>query len=125
MVSSRFFCLVFIREIISRYDEIYNESISYLTRIAILRSFSRLAGENRGLSKDILEEVVDHLLRGLNDKVVNVRLVAARGIEEAVGVLDKGIFNAKVLPVLEQIVKEDSDDDCKYFAQQAINAFSG
>lgn len=113
------------REIIPRYDEIYNESISYLTRITVLRSISRLAYDSRGLAKDLADDIVDHLLRGLSDRVVNVRLVAARGVIEISGVLDKSIFNAKLLTILEQIVTEDPDDDCKFYAQEAITAFSG
>jgi hypothetical protein len=76
------------------------------------------------LSKDLAEEVVVQLLRGLNDKVVNVRMVSARGLEEMSSSLDNGIWNAKALPALEQIVLKDSDDDCKFYAQQAIDSFS-
>lgn len=134
------------REILPRYDEIYNQSISYLTRITVLRSFSRLAlmeksdgdaseedvggGDAKmtvSLSKELADEVVEHLLRGLSDKVVNVRMVAARGVEEmaTAGVLGADLYNAKLLPALEQIVTKDPDDDCKFFAQQAIDAYSG
>jgi serine/threonine-protein phosphatase 2A regulatory subunit A len=113
------------REIVPRYVGIYDDSISYLSRITVLRSFSQLAIENRGgLSKDLAEEVVVQLLRGLNDKVVNVRMVSARGLEEMSSSLDNGIWNAKALPALEQIVLKDSDDDCKFYAQQAIDSFS-
>ena len=38
--------------------------------------------------------------------------------------MDKGIFNVKLLPTLEQKMTQDSDEDCKYFAQQAIEAFT-
>lgn len=134
------------REILPRYDEIYNQSISYLTRITVLRSLSRLAlmeksdgdaseedvggGDAKmtvSLSKELADEVVEHLLRGLSDKVVNVRMVAARGVEEmaTAGVLGADLYNAKLLPALEQIVTKDPDDDCKFFAQQAIDAYSG
>ncbi len=112
------------REIIPRYDAVYNDSISYLTRVTILRSFSRLGCDEKGLSSDLLDEVADHLVRGLTDRVVNVRVVAARGIQEMAAFMDKGIFNSKLLPTLEQIVTQDSDEDCKYFAQQAIEAFT-
>jgi len=124
------------REIVPRYVGIYQESISYLSRVTVLRSFSRLAvvengngvngGGNggHGLSKDLADEIADHLLKGLGDKVVNVRMVSARGLEEMSSSLDHGVWNAQVLPVLEQIVTEDPDDDCKFYAQQAIESFN-
>lgn len=113
------------REIFPRYVSIYDDSISYLSRITVLRSFSQLAIDNKGvLSKDLAEQIVDQLLRGLSDKVVNVRMVSARGLEEMIGSLDNGIWNAKVLPALEQRVLEDADEDCKFYAQQAIDSLS-
>lgn len=118
------------REIVPRYVGIYQESISYLSRVTVLRSFSRLAmvvdgnSGGDGLSKDLADEIADLLLKGLGDKVVNVRMVSARGLEEMSSSLDHGVWNSKVLPVLEQLVTEDPDDDCKFYAQQAIESFN-
>ncbi len=116
------------KQLIPVYDDIYTGATSYLNRVTILKSYSRLASGNRNLSSDssdLLNDIVQHLVRGLSDKVVNVRVVAARGVEEIAGVVDKGIFNSILRPLLEQIVADDPDDDCKYFAQRAITAFSG
>lgn len=115
------------REIIPRYMNIYNSSVSYLTRITVLKSFSRLANcEDDGrLSPDLANEVTLLLLKGLDDKVVNVRMVAAKGLEDMKLALDDGILNSKILPALEQIVTDDPDEDCKFYAQNAINNLSG
>jgi len=113
------------REVMSRYVLIYDESISYLTRITVLRSLSRLGNENKSLSKELAQEIAGQLMRGLDDRVVNVRMIAAKGLEEMAVALEKGYAEGKVMPALEQIVTTDVDDDCKFFAQQAIDAFSG
>lgn len=112
------------REIMGRYVSIYDDSISYLTRITVLRSFSRLATEQKSLSKDLGQEIGIQLLRGLDDRVVNVRMVAARGMEEMAGALDKGFINGKVMPALQETVTTDVDDDCRFYAQLAIDACS-
>lgn len=108
------------KEIMKRYVDIYDKSISYLSRITVLRSFSRLASGKEGLSTELAEEIATQLLRGLSDKVVNVRLVAARGLNEMGSTLDEGFLNARVLPALQQIVDDDDEDvDCKYFSMAA------
>lgn len=114
------------REIVPRYLNICNGSISYLTRTTVLKSFSRLGNEQKGnLSTELSNELVEQLLIGLNDRVSNVRMVAAKGLEELNTSIDSGLLNAKVIPALQQIVQEDPDEDCKFFADKAISTLTG
>jgi serine/threonine-protein phosphatase 2A regulatory subunit A len=109
------------RSLIPRYTSIYNDSNSYLTRITILRSMSKLASDKNVVKEDLVEQVVNLLLKGLNeDTVVNVRIVSAKGFEEISESLSEAMTNAKIIPALQRIVTEDSDEDCKFFAQHAI-----
>lgn len=114
------------REIVPRYLNICNGSISYLTRTTVLKSFSRLGNEQKGnLDTELSNELVEQLLIGLNDRVSNVRMVAAKGLEELNTSIDSGLLNAKVIPALQQIVQEDPDEDCKFFADKAISTLTG
>lgn len=108
------------REIIPHYIKIYEESPSYLSRMTVLRSFSKLALAETGLTSSVLESVVNQLLRGLEDNVANVRIVAAKGLAEISNVVDDAIMSVKIRPALEARVASDEDEDCKYFAENAL-----
>ena len=59
--------------------------------------------------------------------MANVRMVAAQGLAKIVaeGGRDAGsdaLWDAKVQPALSARVAEDEDDDCKFFAQIALDA---
>lgn len=112
-------------QILPKYTEVYNGSNSYLTRTTVLRSFSNLSGAQASLTKELLDQVVTLLLRGLEDRVPNVRMIAAVGLGNISTVVDPGLLNSKIQPALQQRVTEDEDEDCKYFAQQAIETTSG
>lgn len=111
--------------ILPRYLEVYNSATSYLTRITVLRSFSNLSGAETSFTKELLDQVVNLLLRGLEDPVPNVRMIAGVGLGAMSTVVDKGLLNSKILPALQKSVTEDEDEDCKFFAQQAIEVTSG
>lgn len=111
--------------ILPHYTEICSGQTSYLTRITILRSYSKLALAETGLTPDLLEEIVQNLLKALEeDPVANVRIVAAKGIGEIAAVVDSEIVTSKILPVLKGRTAEDEDADCKYFSQVAMDLFS-
>ena len=110
-------------QILPRYVEVYEGATSYLTRITVLRSFSNFAGAEKSCTVNVIEAVIDLLLRGIEDPVPNVRMVAAEGLGEISKVADKGLLTGKIQPALQRCVTEDSDDDCKHFAQKAIDAF--
>lgn len=114
------------KEILPRYLALYEGSSSYLTRITVLRSFAELVHDGGANGHSLLEEVLNLILKGLEDKVANVRMVAAQGLAKilAEGGKDAGeaIWDAKVQPALSARVTEDDDDDCKFFAQIALDA---
>lgn len=113
------------KAIIPRYISVYDQSTSYLIRITILKSLSKLASDSSQPHPELMEQVVNHLMKALTgDPVVNVRIVSAQGFEEISAKLSQAITNAKIIPALQQIVTEDLDEDCKFFAQHAIDTLS-
>jgi hypothetical protein len=106
----------------------YEESTSYLTRITVLRSYASLAqkeGENENnLSAPLMEQIVDVLLKGLKDRVANVRLISARGlgIVTISGQCDEAMMSGRVVPALQDCVTMEEDIDCKYQCQLALEA---
>ena len=135
------------REILPHYVRIYDESSSYLTRITVIRSFAALASadpdappsatnalESGGEPLDsesppndadippsLLDDVVSQMIRGLDDRVANVRMVSARGLAGMMGKCTDSFLNAKVKPALNTCAMEDDDDDCRYFSQVALD----
>jgi len=111
------------REILPHYLRIYEESSSYLTRITIIRSFAELVKDGGGAAYGhaLLEDVLSLMLKGLRDKVANVRMVAAQGLA-TVASGDEAIWSARVQPELMARVTEDDDEDCKFYAQVALDA---
>ena len=136
------------REIFPHYVRIYDESSSYLTRITILRSFAALASADpdapisatkslesggepldsespasyAGISLPLLEDVVSLMLRGLDDRVANVRMVSAKGLAGMLSKCDASVLNSKVRSGLSTRANEDEDDDCRYFSQLALDS---
>mmetsp|Transcript_4876 Transcript_4876/g.13851 ORF Transcript_4876/g.13851 Transcript_4876/m.13851 type:complete len:708 (-) Transcript_4876:334-2457(-) len=119
------------KEILPQYQRIYEDSPTYLTRITIVRSFAALANadpdappEKQGgevsIPAGLLEDIVTLMLRGLNDRVPNVRMVAARGFALMTAPCEEALITSKVKPALSARLTEDEDDDCKYFVQIAV-----
>lgn len=109
------------RAILPLYVRIYDESTSYLTRISVLRSYSKLVMADTGMTPGLMEEIVTHLVKALEeDQVANVRIVAAKGLAEVAHEVEEGLLNAKILPALQTRASEDDDVDCQYFAQAAL-----
>lgn len=108
-------------EILPHYTKIYDESSSYLTRITILRCFSALS-ECEDLPPALLEAVLNQMIKSLNDRVANVRMVTARGLANLMKQCEEAVLVGKIRPALSQRVMEDEDEDCKYFAQLALDA---
>jgi len=107
-------------EILPHYIKIYDESTSYLTRITILRCVAALSAcEN--LHPLLLEGVVNQMIKSLNDRVANVRMVAARGLIPLTKQCEEALIVSKLRPALSQRVMEDEDEDCKFFAQLALD----
>lgn len=123
-------------EVLPRYGSIYDESTSYLSRIAVLRSYSSLISGKDGEKHDegksresiggssagrvLIDDVVDKLLRGLDDRVANVRMVAAKALADVSSECGDGLLNTRVKPALNARVDEDEDEDCKEYAKEAL-----
>ena len=78
----------------------------------------------KGLTSALCEAIVNQLLRGLEDKVANVRMVAAKGLGDIAPSVEKGLMKGKIRPALETVVQQEEDDDAKYYAEQALEACS-
>jgi|EP00970_Alexandrium_tamarense_P013827 serine/threonine-protein phosphatase 2A regulatory subunit A len=115
-------------QILPHYMRMYEETTTYLTRITVLRSFAALAekdGENENnLSAPLMEQIVNILLKGLKDRVANVRLISARGlgIVTISGQCDEAMMNGMVVPALTECVTTEEDIDCKYQCQLALES---
>ncbi|KAL7487346.1 hypothetical protein ACHAW6_012945 [Cyclotella cf. meneghiniana] len=116
------------QHILPHYTAMYEESTSYLTRITVLRSYAALAekeGENENsLSVPLIEQIVNILLKGLKDRVANVRLISARGlgIVSISGQCDAAMLNGRIVPALTECLMSEEDPDCKYQCQLALEA---
>jgi len=113
-------------ELLLQYKSIYDDSTSYLTRITVLRSYAALLCH---MHPQLLEEVITQLLKGLKDKVANVRMISAKGIHQMYKqekeVVSGVLMQTKIIPALTQCIKEEEDEDCRYFVQLALDTCSG
>ncbi|KAL7467553.1 hypothetical protein ACHAXS_007802 [Conticribra weissflogii] len=115
-------------EILPAYTRMYEESTSYLTRVTVLRSFAALTkklGESENeVSAPLMEQIVSIMLKGLKDRVPNVRMIAARGMRSVIisGQCDGAILSSQVGPALSDCAKSENDPDCKYQCQLALEA---
>ena len=83
--------------------------------------FGELVKDGGASGHALLEDVMSLMLRGLGDKVPNVRIVAAQGLAKASN-RDDAVWASRVQPALTARVAEDDDVDCKFFAQIALDA---
>uniref|UniRef100_A0A6S9ACQ1 TOG domain-containing protein n=2 Tax=Ditylum brightwellii TaxID=49249 RepID=A0A6S9ACQ1_9STRA len=109
------------RQILPHYTRIYDESSTYLTRITILRSYAALADEKDYVNETLLDQMLNLILRGLDDPVANVRMVAARGLGNVCKLCETPIIEGKLRPALTARLSDDEDDDCKFYAQIALD----
>lgn len=111
------------REILPIFSRIYGDSSSYLTRISVLRSYSKLNEAETGMTPGLMELIVGVLVKALEeDRVANVRIVAAKGLADVASGVERGMCEAKILPALQNRASDDEDVDCQFFAQAALEA---
>jgi hypothetical protein len=69
-------------------------------------------------------QVIDQLLRGIVDKVANVRMVTAEGFFAIVtnGECDADVIASKVKPALEQALSNEEDTDCQAILSDCLQA---
>ncbi len=115
-------------EILPHFAKIYDDSNSYLNRITVLRCYAALTekhGDNENnVSPELMKQIVATMLRGLKDKVPNVRLTAARGLGYVTisGQCDDATMNAVVIPALSECITTDPDWDCKFQCELALSS---
>jgi len=112
--------------LLPHHVRIYNQnSNTYLVRITILRAHVETAAECQ--TGPLFDETVAQILRGLSDKVPNVRMVAALGLQKVLagGEADASVVAGQIRPALEAAVRDDADEDCRMACQQALDHIGG
>jgi hypothetical protein len=82
-------------------------------------------GDNENnVSPELMKQIVATMLRGLKDKVPNVRLTAARGLGYVTisGQCDDATMNTVVIPALSECITTDPDWDCKFQCELALSS---
>jgi serine/threonine-protein phosphatase 2A regulatory subunit A len=131
------------QNILPQHVRIYNHAASgsYLIRITILQAHAATAVACTGKSSSggsanaaasasttLWNDVVLQMLRGLMDKVANVRMVAALGLAKIVQAIgshgdpqQQAVKEAQIIPALEKRLQEEGDSDCRAAITLALN----
>jgi len=115
-------------EILPHFTTMYEESHSYLSRITVLRCFSALAvkhgEEELNIFPELMNQIVALCVKGLSDKVANVRMSAAVGLRLIAisGQCDDSTMSSQVVPALTECINDELDMDCKYQCQLALES---
>jgi len=108
-----------VQSLLPQHIKIYDHSAnSYLMRITILHGHAQMAVATK--SGHLFFQVIDQLLRGVSDKVANVRMVAGKGLLLIIndGGCDQDVIASKVKPAVEQAMSTEEDIDCQeYFSE--------
>jgi serine/threonine-protein phosphatase 2A regulatory subunit A len=124
-----------IQHILPQHVRIYNHAASgsYLIRITILQAHAATAvaceedlGSGAAAGGGTLwNDTVLQILRGLVDRVANVRMVAAQGLANIVTAEDPAqvaVIQAQILPALEARMADEEDADCRDACSEALAA---
>lgn len=121
-----------VQHILPQHVRIYNHAASgsYLIRITILQAHAETAaacqtGNAAAGGGTLWNDTVLQILRGLQDKVANVRMVAAQGLTKVVTADDPAqvaVVQAQIMPALEKRMAEEEDPDCRQACSEAIAA---
>mmetsp|Transcript_31553 Transcript_31553/g.47691 ORF Transcript_31553/g.47691 Transcript_31553/m.47691 type:complete len:609 (-) Transcript_31553:1564-3390(-) len=112
-----------VQSLLPQHIKIYElSSNAYLMRMTILRAHAEMATASK--TGHLFFQVIDQLLRGTDDKVANVRMVATKGLLKVIknGECDKDVIVSKVKPALEQALASEEDIDCQYLFTECLNA---
>lgn len=105
------------QHIFPQHLRIYNHAASgsYLIRITILQAHAQTAMACG--SSQLWNDLVAQLLRGISDKVPNVRMVAAEGFRGVFLAVEdpaqRAMVISQVVPALEARLAEEEDIDCR------------
>ena len=100
-----------ISNLLPQHIKIYDQSTSaYLIRMTILKGHGEIACQAK--SGSLFFQAVEQLLRGLKDRVSNVRMVSCQGLLESIKVGDESVVSSQIRPALEQAMQTEQDPDC-------------
>jgi serine/threonine-protein phosphatase 2A regulatory subunit A len=106
-----------VQHLVPQHVRIYNHAASgsYLIRITILQAHAATAVACSGT---LWNDVVLQILRGLADKVANVRMVSALGLAKVIQRADgdaqqQAVVDAQIRPALEKRMQDEEDIDCR------------
>jgi HEAT repeat protein len=109
---------------------IYDESVSYLIRITIVKCLESIASTSADMNNrskmttpSLSDSIVDHLLTALNDKIPNVRTSAIKSLSNLAEMCDRSTVQNKIRPALFIRARDDQDFDCRFFAQSGMDRF--
>jgi serine/threonine-protein phosphatase 2A regulatory subunit A len=112
--------------LLPHHIRIYNQgSDTYLIRITILNAHIETALACQ--SGSLWQEVTAQILRGLDDKVPNVRVITAKGICRIIaahnddGSGDSAVILTQIRPALEKSLLEETDAECRRTCQAALD----
>eukprot|EP00543_Licmophora_paradoxa_P007051 CAMPEP_0202455688 /NCGR_PEP_ID=MMETSP1360-20130828/13157_1 /ASSEMBLY_ACC=CAM_ASM_000848 /TAXON_ID=515479 /ORGANISM="Licmophora paradoxa, Strain CCMP2313" /LENGTH=560 /DNA_ID=CAMNT_0049075327 /DNA_START=33 /DNA_END=1715 /DNA_ORIENTATION=+ len=107
--------------LLPQHFKIYDHASSaYLIRMTVLRGHGKIATASQ--SGSLFYQVVDHLLRGLKDKVANVRLATSKSLLEicSSGECDESVVASQIRPAIEQAIQTEQDPDCQQYMQECL-----
>jgi len=118
------------QQILPQHVRIYGhaEAGSYLIRITILQAHAETAKavqEHPGSGGSLWMDTVAQILKGMDDKVANVRMVAAQGLAKVVTADEpdqRAIIESQIMPALEKQLAEETDMDCQAACTEALEA---
>lgn len=109
--------------LLPQHVRIYNShSHSYLIRMTLLRAHVEMAIPCQP-GGPLWNDAILQILRGLSDKVANVRMMAARGLARVIELGDGGdphVVQAQIRPAIEKRVHEEEDLDCRRACQLVL-----
>jgi len=103
-----------VQSLLPQHIKIYDHSSSsYLMRMTILRAHAQMAIASK--NGHLFFQVIDQLLRGILDKVANVRMVASKGLLIVIqdDACDQDVIASKVKPALDEAMSTEEDIDCQ------------
>jgi len=118
------------QQILPQHVRIYGQTDvgSYLIRITILQAHAETAKavqEHPGSGGSLWMDTVSQILKGMDDKVANVRMVAAQGLAKVVTADEpdqRAIIESQIIPALEEKLADETDMDAKTACTEALEA---
>lgn len=105
--------------LLPQHVRIYNANAnSYLVRMTLIQAHVEMA--TACANGALWNDAVLQILRGLSDKVANVRMVSAKGLGRLAAEGDPAVVQAQIRPALEKRVAEEEDFDCRQACALAL-----